>query len=121
MDSISAWLHNRNIDRTLDRLGTYIDPSTHSALLRVLIEEEEKLGAGPDQLKRTGRRVREGAARISRFLAVIERLIDHRLMDQEKFSKAVAVITAMRDSQVLLEELHRRMSEAKSLASPSQP
>src|SRR5262245_12636780 len=110
MDSISAWLHNRNVDRTLDRLGTYVDPSTCTALLKMLIQAEEKLGHGPDQLKRTERRVREGEARISRILAVIERLIDHGLMDQEKFSKAVAVLTTMRDSQVLLEQLYRRMS-----------
>jgi uncharacterized protein YqgQ len=54
-------------------------------------------------------------ARIDRTLAVIEGLIDHGLMDQEQFSKAFAVLTTLHDSQVLLEQLHRRMSEAISL------
>jgi len=114
MDSISAWLHNRNIDRALGRLGTYVDPSARVALLKFLVQEEEKLGMGPDQLNLTERRIREGDARINKILAVIERLIDHGLMDQEKFSKAVSVLTAMRDSQVLLVRLYRRMSEAKT-------
>jgi hypothetical protein len=44
-------LHNINIDRTLNRLGTYIDPRKRAALLKFLIEEEEQLGAGSDQLE----------------------------------------------------------------------
>ena len=83
MDPTSIWLHNVNIDRTLDRLGTYIDPRKRAALLRFLIEEEDQLGAGLDQLERTARRVREGKARVSRTLAIIEGLIERSLMDQE--------------------------------------
>ena len=115
MNSISAWLHNRKIDRTLDRLGAYVDPSARKALLKILIQHEDKLGAGPDQLKHTERRVREGEERIGRILAVLERLIDHGLMDEEKLSMAVAVLTTMRDSQVLLEQYYRRMSDGKRL------
>src|SRR5215469_10751580 len=89
MDATSAWLHNINIDRTLNRLGTYIDPSKRATLLKILIEEEDKLGTGPDQLERAARRVREGQARIYRTLVVIERLIDCGLMDEETFSKAL--------------------------------
>jgi methylphosphotriester-DNA--protein-cysteine methyltransferase len=66
-------------------------------------------------LNHTARRIREGEARIDRTLAVIEGLIDHGLMDQEQFSKAFAVLTTLHDSQTLLEQLHRRMSEAVSL------
>ena len=55
MDATSAWLHNINIDRTLNRLGTYIDPSKRATLLKILIEEEDKLGTGPDQLERAAR------------------------------------------------------------------
>jgi len=108
-------MHNRNIDRTLDRLGAYVDPSTSAAYLKFLIQEEDKLGAGREQLKHTERRIREGEERISRILAVLERLIDHGVMDQEKFSRAVAVLTTMRDSQVLLEQHYRRMSDGKRL------
>jgi hypothetical protein len=116
VDSISAWLHNRNIDRTLDRLGTYVDPHTRMTLLKFLIAEENKLGDGRSHLKRTERRIRAHEGRIERMLAVIERLSDQGLMDQETLSKAVAVVTAMRDSQVLLEQLYRRLSEAESIA-----
>jgi len=70
-------LHNRNIDRTLDRLGTYVDPRTRMTLLKFLIAEENKLGDGRSQLKRTERRIRAHEGRIERMLAVIERLRDH--------------------------------------------
>ena len=113
MDTFSDWLHNASIDRTLDRLGTQVDPSARFSLLRFLVAQEARLGDGPDQLNHTARRIREGEARIDRTLAVIEVLIDHGLMDQEQFSKAFAVLTTR--SQTLLEQLHRRMSEAISL------
>jgi hypothetical protein len=109
MDATSAWLHNINIDRTLNRLGTYIDPSKRATLLKFLIEEEDKLGAGREQLERAARRVREGQARISRTLAVIERLIDCGLMDGETFSKALEVVSTIRESQALIEQRYRRI------------
>jgi hypothetical protein len=51
--------------------------------------------------------VREGQARIRRTLAIIEGLIDCHLMDQEMFSKALGVLSTMRESQVLIEEQYR--------------
>ena len=113
MDVTSIWLHNINIDRTLNRLGTYVDPRKRATLLKFLIEEEDRLGAEPDQLKRTARRVDEGKARIDRTLAIIEGLIDHGLMDQEMFSKALGVLSTMRESQVLIEERYRRLSSRR--------
>ena len=110
MDATSIWLHNINIDRTLDRLGTYIDPRKRAALLKFLIEEEDQLGAGLDQLERTSRRVREGKACISRTLAIIEGLIACSLMDQETLSRALGVLSAMRESQLLIEQRYRQMS-----------
>jgi hypothetical protein len=110
MDATSSWLHNINVDRTLHRLGTHVDPRKRAALLKFLIEEEDQLGTGPDQLERTAWRVREGQARISRTLAIIEGLIDCHLMDQEMFSKSLGVLSTMRESQVLLEEWYRRVS-----------
>jgi hypothetical protein len=109
MDATCAWLHNINIDRTLNRLGTYIDPSKRATLLKYLIEEEDKLGAEPDQLERAARRVREGQARIYRTLVVIERLIDCGLMDEETFSKALEVVSTIRESQALIEQRYRRI------------
>src|SRR6516164_651874 len=34
MDATSIWLHNINIDRTLNRLGTYVDPRKRATLLK---------------------------------------------------------------------------------------
>ena len=110
MDVTSTWLHNINVDRTLHRLGTYLNPRERATLLKILIEEEDHSGTGPDQLERTARRLREGKARIDRTLAIIEGLIDHGLMDQEMFSKAMGVLSTMRESQVLIEERYRRLS-----------
>jgi len=109
MDMTSCWLHDINIDRTLNRLGTYVDPRKRATLLRFLIEEEDQLGAGPDQLEHSARRVHEGKARIDRTLAIIEGLIDRGLMDQERFSKAMEVLNTLRESQVLIEERYKRI------------
>ena len=110
MDATSIWLHNINIDRTLNRLGTYLDPRKRAALLKFLIEEEDQLGAGPDHLEHSARRVHEGKARINRTLAIVEGLIDSGLMDLESFSKAMEVLSTLRDSQTLIEERHKRIS-----------
>ena len=109
MDATSIWLHNTNIDRTLNRLGAYVDPRKRAILLKFLIEEEDQLGAGPDQLTSSGRRVREGRARVSRTLAIIEGLIDCGLMDQETFSKAMEVLSTLRESQDLIEQRYERI------------
>jgi len=115
MDTFSSWLHNVRIDRALDRLGTYADPSVRMTLLQHLITEYAKLGDGPDQLNHTARRIREGRARIDKTLMIIEGLIAKGLMDQEQYSKALSVFATMHDCQVLLEQLHRRMSEIATL------
>ena len=110
MDATSVWLHNINIDRTLNRLGTYVDPRKRDTLLKFLIEEEDQLGAEPDQLDRAARRAHEGKARINRTLAIVEGLIDSGLMDLERFSKAMEVLSTLRESQVLIEERYKRIS-----------
>jgi hypothetical protein len=115
VDLTSTWLHHINVDRTLLRLGTHVDPRKPAALLKFLIEEENQLGTGPDQLEHTARRVREGKARIDRTLAIIEGLIDCRLMNEEMFSKALGVLSTIRESQVLLEQQHRRLSSECSM------
>jgi len=118
MDAFSNWLHNTSIDRTLDRLGTYVDPGVRLALLQHLTIQEAKLGDGPDQLNHTARRIREGRARIDRMLMIIEGLIDKGLMDQEQSSKALAVFATLHDSQVLLEQSYRRLSEISQTRRP---
>jgi len=121
MDAASLWIHNLNIDRTLNRLGNYVDPSERTVLLKFLIEEEEQLGTEPKQLEQTARRVREGKARISKALAITEGLIDRGLMNNEMYSKAMAVLSALRESQVLLEKRYRRMSDITNLGTRSAP
>ena len=71
MDLFSSWLHNANIDRTLNRLGSYADPAKRATLMKFLIKEEDQLGADQEQLERAVLRVREGKARIGRTLAII--------------------------------------------------
>jgi hypothetical protein len=109
MDPLSSWLHNTNVDRTLNRLGTHVDPAKRAGLMKFLIEEENQLGADQDQLERTVRRVREGKARISRTLAIIQGLVGHGLMDEETFSKAMEVLSTMNESQRLIEQWYRRI------------
>ena len=115
MDTVGSWLHNANIDRTLERLGAYVDPATRANLFKYLIAQEAEIGDGPHQLNETARRIHEGRARIDRATIIIEGLLDNGLMNVAKFSKAMAVLTTLQDSQVLLEQLHRRMSEVAAL------
>ena len=82
MELFNNWLHNANIDRTLNRLGSYVDPAKRATLIRFLIKEEDQLGADQDQLECAVLRVREGKARIGRTLAIIEGLVDHNLMNE---------------------------------------
>jgi hypothetical protein len=109
MDLFSSWLHNTNVDRTLNRLGGYVDPAKRAILMKFLIEEENQFGADQDQLERTVLRVREGKARISRTLAIIEGLVEHDLMDEETFSKAMDLLDTMNESQRLIEQWYRRI------------
>jgi hypothetical protein len=109
MDPLSSWLHNINVDRTLDRLGTHVDPARRATLMKFLIKEEDELGAGPDQLERSARRVRQGKARISRTLAIIEGLVEYGLMGEETFSKAMEVLRTISESQALIEQRYQRM------------
>ena len=114
MDPLSSWLHNTNVDRTLNRLGTHVDPAKRASLMKFLIEEEDQLGAGPDQLERTVRRVREGKARISRTLAIIQGLVEHDLMDEETFSKAMEVLNTISESQALIEQRYQQILSTTS-------
>ncbi len=109
MDLLSSWLHNINVDRTLYRLGTHVDPAKRATLMKFLIEELDRLGAGSDQLECSARRVREGKARISRTLAIIEGLVEYDLMDEETFSKAMEVLSTISESQALIERRYRRI------------
>ncbi len=82
--------------------------------MKFLVEEMDRLGAGPDQLELSERRVREGKARISRTLAVIEGLVDRDLMDEETFSKAMEVLDTISKSQALIEQRHRQILSQRS-------
>jgi hypothetical protein len=53
------------------------------------------------------RLVRKGKARISRTLVIIEGLVDHGLIDDETFSKAMEVLSSMNESQDLIEKWYR--------------
>src|SRR6516162_6215637 len=114
MDLFSSWLHNANIDRTLNRLGSYVDPAKRATLMKFLIKEEDQLGTDQAQLERTVLRVREGKARISRTLAIIQGLVEHDLMDEETFSKAMEVLNTIAASQALIEQRYRHILSTTS-------
>ena len=110
MDQIGIWLHSSNIDRTLHRLGTYVELSKAAELLKFLVEEQDRLGTGPEQLENTARRIRECSETVARLSSVIDGLIGHGLIDQERLSRALSVITNMREAQRLLEQCYEAMS-----------
>jgi hypothetical protein len=79
MHGISAWFH-QNLD---------VDSSMSAALLRFLVEEQDRLGTGRE--------------RITRVLAIIERLMKHGLMDQETLARALSALANMPKAQLLVE------------------
>jgi hypothetical protein len=95
MDQISIWRHSSNIDQTLDKLGTYVEPSTAAGLLKFLVEEQDQLGTGPEQLENTARRIRECGQTITRLSSVVDGLMGHGLIDQERLSRALSVLGNM--------------------------
>jgi hypothetical protein len=53
--------------------------------------------------------VQVGAVERIREIMHAEGLIDCGLMDQERFSKAMEVLSTLRESQVLIEERYKRI------------
>jgi hypothetical protein len=112
MDDITGSIHSHNVDQILEQLGTYVDPVTRSALLKLLVIEENKLAKGREQLQNTERRISDGKARIARVAGIIDGLIEHGLMDRDQLSKALTVLTALREAQTLIERRYRLMTDA---------
>jgi hypothetical protein len=110
MDQISIWQYNANIDQTLHELGTYVEPSTATELLKFLVEEQDRLGTGPEQLENTARRIRECRKTVARLSSVIDGLMGHGLIDQERLARALSVLSNMREAQRLVEERYEAMS-----------
>ena len=75
-----------------------------------MVEEEDKVGTGTEQLENTARRLREGRERIARLSNVIEGMVEHGLMDQERISQPLSVIRNMREAQRLVEQCYEAMS-----------
>ncbi len=64
----------RNIANFIDQLGTEADPARRTVLMQLLVEEEDKLGIGLEQLDLSEAFIAKGQGLIARQEALIERL-----------------------------------------------
>ncbi len=64
----------RNIEKFTDQLSTEADPGRRTVLMQLLVEEEDKLGNGLEQLNLSEAFIARGQGLIARQEALIERL-----------------------------------------------
>ncbi len=71
---LAAFACARNIENFADHLSTEADPARRAVLMKLLVEEEDKLGVGLEQLDLSEAFIVKGQSLIARQEALIERL-----------------------------------------------
>ena len=97
---------------TVQKTDTLVRPES----ARQELDDLPKSVHGPEQLEHTARRVREGRRRIAKVSNVIEGMVEHGLMGQERLSKALSVVTNMREAQRLVEQRYEAMNIPQPLS-----
>ena len=64
----------RNIENFTDQLSTEADPARRTVLMKLLVEEQDRLGIGLEQLDLCEAFIAKGQGLIARQVALIERL-----------------------------------------------
>lgn len=96
---------DRNVTLFLDKLSAGDDPSLHSTLLKLLVDEESKLGRSREQLDKAEEHVRNGKARIAGQRALIAgQALEGRALEQSQ-----ALLRTLEATQELLERHYTRM------------
>ncbi len=101
-----------NIEHFADQLGTTADPTKRATLMRLLVEEEDKLGAGLEQLGVTERRIERGHRLIAEQRALIKRM-DGNGHDTRTASELLGAMVGM---QAAFEDYRRTIMRALALS-----
>jgi hypothetical protein len=95
-----------NIGHFRDRLSREVNPETRAFLQKLLVEEEDKLGADLESLADVRRHIEHSHHRIERqraLVAIMERYGNKRL------DRAKALLDGLLESQLLHQEYQRRI------------
>ena len=74
MDAMAKFISDHNVEKFVDQLRWQLDPSVRTALQRLLLEEECKLGVNFEQLSVVNRQLSDAEERIRAQKCLIGRL-----------------------------------------------
>jgi hypothetical protein len=74
MDAMAKFISDHNVEKFVDQLRWQLDPSVRTALQRLLLEEERRLGFNFEQLSMVNRQLSAAKERITAQKRLIERL-----------------------------------------------
>jgi len=103
---MDRFIARENIKHFRDRLWPEVDQEARSLLRKLLVEEEDKLGADLELLADIKRHIADGNQRIERQRALVTVL---ERDGQKGLAHAKTLLDGMLESQVLLHDYHRRI------------
>ena len=110
---MNVFLTEGNVDIYLSRLHLTWKPEERDGLLRLLLREEDQMGASREHLERAERRIAEGRELIARQRNIVARLPEQRPTDVETH-----LLRTLEQTQALLEhhlEILRQRHESTKL------
>ena len=105
MSSLQDFISGQNIDRFLEQLSQPLEPSRSEMLLRLLMEEEDRLGRSREQFDLARQRVTDGASRIGR----LKTLAACYPPESDFARRALAVTATLERTQELIEAHYQRL------------
>jgi hypothetical protein len=103
---MDRFIARENIKHFQDRLRVEIDPDTRSRLNKLLVAEEDKLGADFELLANVERHIADGNRRIKRQRAIVT---DMQHNGRNDLVQARVLLEGLLDSQWLLKNYRRRI------------
>lgn len=106
--SVDSFVRSNNIDHYVDRLAMAdVDFPTRQMLLKLLVEEEDKVAKTRRELINAKRRVERGKARI---LALSQAIMPRTCRERPSL-RSLASLATLYGTQMLLERHYRRLRE----------
>ena len=107
MQPFDSFVQSTNVDRYLDQLAAEGDHVKRTTLLKLLVEEEDKLGRNREELVKAERRVSDGKHRLQTLSSVATGLVE----SGRNINGTVTLLVTMQDTQRLLERHYRKLCD----------
>jgi hypothetical protein len=102
---VDSFIGKHNLEHFANRLGVESEPARRETLLRLMVEEEDKLGCGLEQLGIAEDRIVAGNKRVAMQRAVVARLGD----GGHDTRLASEVLTTLVKAQALFEDYRQKI------------